>query len=232
MSQIPLLEVPAPALPDGIDLHCCGVEEMASKIDRPPTLIVADPPWSYSQAPGVAHPELQYSCMTDDKIARVLSEAWHYAADGSRLAIWCTWPKLGEWQHAVNSQGGAWKWRYVTGGSWHKLGSGGVGYHWLGASELVLIFKKGSPPADRWGPLTNAHTSHRQAHSEKPMEWMAQWLERWTQPGELVVDLFAGLAPLARACLKSCRDYAGAEIDPARHRQAVDRIALYRPDRT
>ena len=137
---------------------------------------------------------------------------------------------LGQWQAAVEKLGKAWRWSYVTGGSWHKLGPGGVGYHWLGASELVLIFKKGSPPADRWGPLTNAHTSHRQAHSEKPADWMAGWLERWTDAQDLVVDLFAGLAPLARACVKVGRDYAGAEIDPDRWRQAVDRLALYRPD--
>jgi N6-adenosine-specific RNA methylase IME4 len=229
MTQIPLLEVPAPILPQGIDLYCCDVAVLASKIDRPPALIVADPPWSYdiSQVRGTAANE--YQTISNQQIVKILSDAWGYAAPDSRLAVWCTWPKLQEWMAAVGDLGRDWRWRYVTGGSWHKSGSPGVGYHWLGNSEFVMIFAKGTPRTTRTFPVVNAHTSRRQAHSEKPADWMAEWLERWTDAPDLVVDLFAGLAPLARSCMKVGRDYAGAEIDPARHRQAVDRIALYRP---
>ncbi len=233
MNQIALLEVQAPETPDGIDLHCCGVEEMADRVSRPPALIVADPPWHYSQAPGhSANPENHYSSMTDDEIAWLLAASWHYAAPASRLAVWCTWPKLGQWQAAIDRQAGNWRWRYVSGGAWTKMGgSPGTGYHWIGQSEICLLYVKGTGLCTEWGPLTNAHTSRRQAHSEKPADWMAQWIERWTRPDDLVCDLFAGLAPLARSCILTGRDYVGAEIDPDRHRQAVDRIALYRPDR-
>jgi len=55
---------------------------------------------------------------------------------------------------------------------------------------------------------------------------MAGWIERWTDPGDLVVDLFAGMAPVALACVATGRRYIGAEADPVRHRQALDRIAL------
>ena len=232
MSQLTLLDVPPPALPDGVDLHCCNVTELASRLDRPPTLIVADPPWHYSQAPGhSANPENHYASMRDDEIAEVLAAAFHYAAPASRLAVWCTWPKLQQWTDAVAKQGKAWRWRYVSGGCWTKTGgSPGTGYHWLGQSELVLLYVKGTGLCTMWSSLTNAHTSQRQAHSEKPVGWMAGWLERWTEPDDLVVDLFAGLAPLARACVKTDRRYAGAEIDPDRGRQAVDRLALNRPD--
>jgi len=231
MTQIPLLEVPVPTLPQGIDLYCCDVAELASKIDRPPALIVADPPWHYSQAPGhSANPENHYSSLSDREIAKILGKAWHYAADASRLAVWCTWPKLQQWTDAVGAMGRDWRWRYVSGGAWTKTGgSPGTGYHWLGSSEPVLLYVKGTGLCTQWGPLTNAYTARRQAHSEKPADWMAEWLERWTDAPDLVVDLFAGLAPLARSCMKVGRDYAGAEIDPARHRQAIDRIALYRP---
>ena len=204
---------------------------MADRVSRPPALIVADPPWSYdiSQVRGTA--ANQYGTITNDEIAWLLAASWHYAAPDARLAVWCTWPKLGEWQAAIDRQAGNWRWRYVTGGSWHKSGSPGVGFHWLGNSEFVMIFVKGHPLTEKPATVTNAHTSRRQAHSEKPADWMAQWIERWTRPDDLVCDLFAGLAPLARSCILTGRDYAGAEIDPARHRQAVDRIALYRPDR-
>ena len=60
----------------------------------------------------------------------------------------------------------------------------------------------------------------------KPSDWMDGWIDRWTEPGDTVVDLFAGMAPLAVSCLRTGRRYVGAEIDPKRHRQAIDRIAL------
>jgi hypothetical protein len=43
-----------------------------------------------------------------------------------------------------------------------------------------------------------------------------------------VVDLYAGLAPSARACLIEGRRYLGAEIDPARHAEALARLAQVR----
>lgn len=228
--QLELLSVPEPAQPRGIELRCVGVADLLEDLiaaEEQPSLIIADPPWSYSQAPGVASPDLQYETITDAQIAEWLAQAYAVAAKGSRLAMWCTWPKLNEWQTAINGCE-AWRWKYKTGGSWHKIPSGGVGYHWLGNSEIVLVYTKGSPPACNWGNLSNAHTSPRQRHSEKPVEWMEGWIERWTKPGDLVVDLFAGLGPVARACARTGRRYIGAELDPDRHRQAVDRIALDR----
>ena len=108
----------------------------------------------------------------------------------------------------------------LTGGSWHKSGSGAIGYHWIGDSEPVLLYKVGSPPCGRWDALRNAHNSAREGHSVKPVEWMRGWLRRWTDPGDLVLDLYAGLGSVAIACALEGRRYIGAEIDPERHRRA------------
>jgi hypothetical protein len=189
-----------------------------------PSLIVADPPWSYTQAPGVANPDLQYQTVTDKQIAEWIDLAYDVTTD-ARLAIWCTWPKLGEWWAAADAVG--LRWKYKSGGSWHKEGPPGVGHHWRGHSEPVLIYTKGSPSVAA-SMLRNAYSSYKGKHSEKPIKWMAGWLERWTEKGELVCDLFAGMAPLARACARTGRRYVGAELDPERYRQAVDRLALDR----
>ena len=224
MTQLSLITVDEPSQPSGIDLRCCSVEELLGDMPGEPALIVADPPWGYSQAPGVASPDLQYSTVTDAQIARWIDAAWD-TSPNARLALWCTWPKLGEWWAAAQAQG--LRWEYTSGGSWHKAGSPGVGHHWRGHSEIVLMYTKGTPPTAP-SMLRNAHTSQRQRHSEKPVGWMAEWLERWTSPGDLVLDLFAGLGPMARACARSGRRYVGAELDPERYRQAVDRLALDR----
>ena len=222
MRQLSLVTVPEPKQPAGIDLRCCSVEELLSNLPDRPALIVADPPWSYSQAPGVSSPDLQYSTVTDAQIAAWIDGAYDVLTHG-RLALWCTWPKLSEWWAAAEAQG--MRWTYKSGGSWHKTGTPGVGHHWRGHSEIVLLYTKGTAITAP-SMLRNAHESQRLKHSEKPVEWMAAWLERWTEPGDLVCDLFAGMAPVARACARTGRRYVGAEIDPERYRQAVDRLAL------
>jgi DNA modification methylase len=49
-------------------------------------------------------------------------------------------------------------------------------------------------------------------------------VQRWVPTGCLVLDLYAGLAPMARACKATGRDYLGAEIDPERHRHAMAKL--------
>ena len=227
MTQIPLLTVPEPAQPSGVDLRCCSVDALLDDMPGAPSLVIADPPWHYSQAPGhSANPENHYASMSDAEICQVLDRAYDVVEVG-RLALWCTWPKLGQWFDA--KQAGPWRWKYVTGGAWTKTGGSATGFHWLGFSEPICVYTKtkpGTPLCANWGPLQNAHTSYRQKHSEKPVDWMCEWIERWTEPNSLVLDLFAGMAPAARACVRSGRRYVGAEIDPDRYRQAVDRLVL------
>lgn len=224
--QVELFEGHAPPPPPlELELRLCSCEQLLSDLSEAPSLIVADPPWVYHQAPGhSANPENHYQPMTDLEIAQILARAYGTLERG-RLALWLTWPKLEDWRNARAQV--EWPWRYVSGGSWHKhSGRPGTGYHWLGSSELVELYVKGTGLCTRWGPLTNAHESQRTAHSEKPVEWMIGWLERWTEPGDLVVELFAGLAPVARACASTGRRYLGAEIDPERHAQAL--LSLHR----
>ena len=227
MNQLQLLTVKEPQQPAGIDLRCVSVDALLDDMPGVPSLVIADPPWHYAQAPGhSANPENHYSSMSDAEICHVLDRAYDVVEVG-RLALWCTWQKLGQWFDA--KQAGRWRWKYVSGGAWTKTGGSATGFHWLGFSEPICVYTKtkaGSPLCANWGALQNAHTSYRQKHSEKPVKWMCEWLERWTESGALVLDLFAGMAPVARACARTGRRYVGAEIDPERYRQAVDRLAL------
>ena len=228
MTQIALLNVPEPEIPDTIDLRNCSADELISDMVRDGTkaaLVVADPPWHYAQAPGHSAnaEENHYPCLKDPEIAQTLARTYDLV-DKGRLALWSTWPKLGGFfdaAHACN-----FPWRYVSGGSWSKGGPAGTGFHWLGVSELVLVWVKGTGLVTKWTPLPNHHHSFKEGHSIKPAEWMAHWLLRWTEPGDVVVDIYAGMAPLALACIWTGRSYIGCEISQTRHRQAIDRIAI------
>lgn len=234
MSLFPNLRPLQP--PPTIDLRCCDVVEMLASV-RGARLIHADPPWQYAREAGVANPETNgiYGGLPEADIVAHLDRAFDAAGPACRLACWYTWPKDAEWT-AAGGAGPRWGAR-LTGGAWtkmqatesgaRKVGGPGVGYHWRGETEPVAVFTRGA--CGRAGEvLSNGHVSPNGDHSEKPVEWLRAWVRAWTSPGDLVVDLYAGMAPMARACLLEGRRYVGAEVDRERWELACTRLARCR----
>lgn len=216
----------APAAVPVIDLRCASVDDLLADLrgeGRAPSLWVADPPWEYDEEPGVASPDLQYRTLSLFQIVDHLDRAYACAARDGRLAVWCTSPWLSPFLLAMAPT----RWRFLTAGSWVKTTGSGVGQHWRGRAEYVLLFAKGAPPIDRAAHVVNGYASPALPHSEKPSAWMASWLPRWVPDGGLVGELYAGeSAALARACLVDGRvAYVGAEIDGDRHAKALARLA-------
>lgn len=229
-----------PALPPTIDLRCCDVRALAldATLHGQARLIMADPPWVYdNRQNGAAQDHYDGSPIED--FADALGQAHALAARDCRLAVWSTWPMDEAWTDAVRDARDEkrWPWKYVTGGSWDKLdemGSPGIGYHWRGECEPIRIYRTGSPPIND-GMLHNAyverpdavgcHWQPRTEHSEKPIAWLVSMIEKWTAPGDLVVDYYAGRAPLADACILTGRRYVGAELDTKRHAEACGLVA-------
>lgn len=201
--------------PPGIDYRCGDIRDTLTT--RGAALVHADPAWRYEREAGMANPETHdiYEGMTEAEIAAILDAAYDCAAPGGRLVCWATWPKLTEF---LSAGGAGPRWEYVTGGAWLKLQSQGVGYHWLGRTEPVLVFVKRGAAVyrDVNHDLGNGHASPREEHSRKPLEWLRGMVRRWTPPDSLILDLWAGLAPMASACKLEGRAYIGAEIDRER----------------
>lgn len=215
----PCLAPPAP--PASIDLRCCDVRDLVREVTGV-SLVHADPPWTYARLAGGANPGENdiYDVMTDADISAVLDAAYDCALPGARLACWATWPKLVEFLRAGAAGP---RWEYVTGGAWTKDRHVGVGHHWRGHSEPLLVFRKPGAAAyrDEAGWLTNAHVSIPEEHSRKPVGWLREIVRYWTPPRALVLDLWAGLGPMACACAAEGRRYVGAEIDLERHDRAL-----------
>ena len=194
-------------------------------------LVIADPPWTYhGGAPASANtdPSAHYDCLPTAAIVEHLTQA-----RGDRLALWVTWPLLGEWEAATRG----WAWGPpVTGGAWSKSGGQaghyGPGYHWAGCSEPVLIYGKPNAHNDRAKKLRNSWLEGPGAHSAKPIGWMVHWIRRWVPPGGLVCDPYAGLGTVARATLSAGegRRYVGWEIDSERHAAARSLEVQWRPE--
>ena len=218
-----LLQPKRPPQRDGIDLRCCSCDDPAwLEAAQGAAICLADPPWLYTGvvASGTV-PEDYY----DGLPVRVIVEHLR-AIRAPCLVVWCTWPLLGEWVEHHDGLGMTLK----TGGAWAKSdgrsGHYGPGHWWAGCSEPVLVY--GRAETDRGEPLRNAWLEEPGLHSRKPVAWMREWLRRWTRPGDLVVDPYAGLGSVAEACLLEGRRYLGAEIDPERHQQAMSLLAQVR----
>jgi len=186
-------------------------------------LVHLDPPWTYTStgATSTGSAASHYGGLAVEQIAAHLRRCSELVEGDCYAVVWCTWPLLAEWMAADVG-----RWRYVTGGSWHKTGGRpGIGYHWRGNSEPILVYRIGRPKPVTSEPISNALASERGAHSAKPIGHLAQIFRAWCRPGRPVVDLYAGLATAASACEIAGLDYVGAEPDPGRYAAARDRLA-------
>ena len=225
---------PAP-LPDLIDLrNVDAVDMLASVPTGSADLVIADPPWSgYALKLGQADPSSIYETQTHEEVADILRWAVRCLRPGGRLALWCTWPLLvGAFapDRMLPHMMAGLPWlripgvRWVSGGAWTKHGNGpGVGYHWRGRCEPVLLAVRDGGPAGRCMPcLPSGYTSTPGEHSRKPVEWQRAWVEAWVDPGGLVVDPYAGLGSVASAVALAGdgRRYVGAELSVDRYLRA------------
>lgn len=222
--QLGLLTAAVPRDEAGITIHLGDVSlALAARGAR---LVIADPPWEYFHSelprednrPDVMIP---YETTTNEAIVRTLDRSWDCVGESGYLLCWMTWPKLIEFLGVVLA--GPLRWRYVSGGAWTKTTGRGIGYHLRGDSEPFLLFVKGAPgkPLEALG---NAPASPRGAHSEKPVAFLEDVMRAFTSPGDLVVSLYSGRCPEARAAKRTGRRLIGAEIDPERH--ALARVLL------
>lgn len=230
------MALPRPVVPPGIDLRCCSVDSMLDDLDAQTGgrwggagLVHADPPWVYENAGTRGNASDEYDLLDIPAIVRHLARAGLAAGTDSRLACWVTGPMLVPFVWACRDLGAAWPWEPLGAGAWGKLGQLGVGYHWRGDSEILTLWRRGKPPTlDR--SLSNLHTSKRDQHSAKPIGWLRHMLRAWTEPASsgpagTVLELYAGLGSMARACAAEGRAYVGAEIDPERHASALGLLA-------
>jgi len=229
--QIALLGAEAPEIPAEVDLRRADVGDVLAQVEAGSVdLVVADPPWdAYRERPGVAAPDGVYGLLTERQIGDHLGAAVERMRPGGRLALWACWPLLVEalgrdlppW---LTIPGLVWK----SGGAWSKSGSRpGVGYHWRGKSEPVLLgVREGGAAGRARVVLRSGYTSTPEAHSRKPVEWIADWIRAWVPPGGLVLDLYAGLGSVAEAVVEAGegRRYVGAEVDVARHAAALANV--------
>lgn len=133
--------------------------------DRRYSILLADPPWRYEGAEaGNRQIENQYGTMTLERIKALGEENKIPAADDAVLFLWTTSPKLVEGIAVLKS----WGFEYKTSMVWVKDRIG-MGYYARQQHELILIGKRGEPPAPKpENRPSSVFHGERLEHSAKP----------------------------------------------------------------
>jgi hypothetical protein len=86
------------------------------------------------------------------------------------------------------------------------------------------VFKDYLPPSSRCR-LRDLDGNELRANAEKSILINEFFVDLFTQEDDLVIDLFAGSASMALACIKRNRNYYGSDVDAAIRPHAIQRIA-------
>lgn len=137
-------------------------------------VIIADPPWQYSNTGLNGTAEKHYATLSIKDLCQL--PVVDLAAPDCVLLMWCTWPQMPDGLRLME----AWGFEYVTGFPWVKVTDVskdlwgeltfdvpyGIGFWARGCSEFVLIGRRGKPqpPPDGFVGLL----SPQLAHSRKP----------------------------------------------------------------
>ena len=88
-----------------------------------------------------------------------------------------------------------------------------------------LAFEKGTIPTCVWEK--NNHTTSREYvkwhATQKPFMILERIIKAYTNPGDVVLDVFSGSGSTAISCDRTGRTFVGCELDPEYHQLSLER---------
>ena len=168
------------------------------------------------------------SIIGDDEVrTEWLTEAFRVLRPGSALYLCCRWDVEPEWRAGLVAAGFTVKQRLT----WHKRvgGKGDLTGTYAPTVEDVLFATKGRHELNHRPPslldVGCVPTWEFRYHPhQKPVELPALLIKASTQPGDVVLDPFAGSGTTGLACLRWDRRFIGCELDPTHYATAVRRL--------
>lgn len=147
-------------------------------------------------------------------------------ADDADVYIFTAWQVLAEWQAAVEILGLNLKQVLVWEKGWPGMGD--LKTNWGCGYELILYAKKGNREVNhrRRGVISiNRLPSKKNIHpTEKPVELLEALIEVSTNPGDLIVDPYAGSGSTIWAAQRTGRLGIGIEKDQNYAKDANERL--------
>ncbi len=216
---------------------CMGPEGLPSLADRSVAHAVMDPPYSARVHDHLAderwHP-LTFEHLNEEKAAAVARELCRVVRGW--IVVFCDEITLGVWVRLIEAAGGA----YVRPGHWVKtnpmphcdLPSVAIESIVLargprGPGVGRLRWHRGGEPALYHAPAVETEVE-RVHPTQKPLLVMEAIVRDFTDPGDLVVDPFAGGGSTGVACKHLGRSFVGWEINQEYAEAARRRIEAAR----
>ncbi len=150
-------------------------EDLLSKVDRPYSTILADPPWQFQNRTGKVAPEhrrlLRYPTMDLQEIKNLPVN--RISAANSHLYLWIPNALLIEGLEVMSH----WGFTYKTNIIWYKVRKDGgpdgrgVGFYFRNVTEMILFGVRGSMRTSQPGRTqVNLFSTRKREHSRKPDE--------------------------------------------------------------
>lgn len=140
-------------------------ERAASMPEGKYSVILADPPWQYSNSGFSQSAESHYPTMPTDDICKMSDQVETWSTPETVLFLWATNPLLPDALKVME----AWGFAYKTNIVWIKTRSVGIGWYLNSKHELLLIGVKINSPHPTIKPDSYFNAPHA-SHSRKPVE--------------------------------------------------------------
>lgn len=225
------------------------IEGMAALGDRSVDHVICDPPFgdhvhdkfaAVREADGPIREGLSFSALTDDLVRGVAEQVCRVTKRW--IVIFCDERSVERWALAIQFAGGF----YARGGVWVKTDAmpqmtGDRPGH--GTESIVIAhaprpkksgrmkWNGGGRPATWIGPIRGVNAEERQHPTQKPMWLMEALVKDFTDPGDLILDPFAGSGSTLVAAIRNGRRAIGFEKDEKYHAIATKRLGYTKEQR-
>lgn len=151
--------------------------------------------------------------------------------DEAELYVFTRWDIVDTWIRAVRALAPTHAFTYKMMLVWDKgiPGMGDIDCNWGCGHELVLYCKRGrrEVPYRRSGIIAvdKVHGTKHIHPTEKPVELLEHFVKMSTDPGDLIVDPFAGSASTLVAASGLGRNAWGTEMNPTFYKRSIERLS-------
>lgn len=108
--------------------------------------------------------------------------------------------------------------------------------YYMKNGEFTFFMRKGraktiNNPGSKAVHDFNNQTRNKPHPTAKPVDLVRMYIENSSQPGDIVLDPFAGAGSTAVAAIKTGRRFVGFEIDPEHYEVAIRRMSVLTADK-
>lgn len=152
-----------------------------------------------------------FEIFPNERLRDLVREFYRVLKPNSHCYIMCDEETMHLLWNIVRADGQFTWWKGVV---WDKTNSAGNGYHWRTKHEFIVFLEKGKRPLRDRTKVTSVQRCKRvypKYPTKKPLDLIRRFIIQSSEPGEVVVDPFAGSGSTLVAAIEQGRDAWGCD---------------------